>query len=89
MLSGVSPDLAICAGNGAPCATSPLVRLAREIVGPDKPILPRNPVAGGLAESGALLHLVLALSTRPPSGQALMLTTAGKNGFAAIHLEIP
>jgi hypothetical protein len=42
-----------------------------------------------MAESGALLHLVLALSTRPRAGQALMVATAGETGFAAIHLEIP
>jgi 3-oxoacyl-[acyl-carrier-protein] synthase II len=89
MLGGSVPNLTISAGNGAPCATSPLTSLAREIAGPDAPIVPPQAVAAGLAETGALLHLILALSSRPQSGQALLLATSGKSGFAAIHLELP
>lgn len=89
MLGGSVPNLTVCAGNGAPCATSPLTSLAREIAGPDAPIVPPHAVAAGLAETGALLHLILALSSRPRSGQALLLATSGESGFAAIQLELP
>jgi hypothetical protein len=89
MLGGSVPSLTISAGNGAPCATSPLTSLAREIAGPDAPIVPPQAVAAGLAETGALLHLILTLSSRPRSGQALLLATSGESGFAAIHLELP
>jgi len=89
MLNGSIPNLIIRAGNGAPCATSPSDRLAGEIAGYGVPILQPQPVAAGLAETGGLLHLILALSNRPGSGQALLLATSGENGFAAIHLELP
>ena len=89
MLGGSVPNLTISAGNGAPCATSPLTSLAREIAGPDAAIVPPQAVAAGLAETGALLHLILALSSRPQSGQALLLATSGESGFATIHLELP
>ena len=60
---GAIPNLIICAGNGAPCATSSTDRLAREITGSDTPIVPPQAVAAGLAETGGLLHLILALSS--------------------------
>ncbi len=89
MLDGTVPNLIIGAGNGAPCAISPLTNLAHDISGPDASIISPKTVAAGLAESGALLHLILALSTRPISGQALLLATSGQSGFAAVHLELP
>ncbi len=88
MIDGSVPDLAICAGNGAPCAPSSTDRLAREITGFDTPIVLPQAVAGGLATTGGLLHLVLALSGSPTSGQALLLATSGRSGYAAIHLEL-
>ncbi|MGP8271313.1 MAG: beta-ketoacyl synthase N-terminal-like domain-containing protein [Terracidiphilus sp.] len=88
MLGGVIPNLTICAGNGAPCATSSTDRLAREITGFDTPIVLPQAVAAGLAKTGGLLHLILALSCRPVGAQALLLATAGESSYAAIHLEL-
>jgi len=89
MLAAVVPSLTICAGNGAPCSTSPITAMAREIAGHHAAIVPPQPVAAGLADTGALLHLVLALSSRPSNGQALLLGASGKNSFAALLLELP
>jgi hypothetical protein len=88
MLNGSVPSLTICSGNGAPCATSPTAVLAREITGDNPVILPQAFVQG-LAGTGALFHLIAALSKRPVSGQALFLGTARDNGFAALLLELP
>jgi len=99
MLSDSVRSLTICAGNGAPCATGPTAALAREISGPSAPIVPTQAVAAGLADTGALLHLILALSSRPRTGPALLLGssgpgtsgsgTSGDHGFAALLLELP
>jgi Beta-ketoacyl synthase, N-terminal domain len=89
MLGGSVPSLTICAGNGAPCATSSTIALAREITGDGAAIIPPQPVAAGLADTSALFHLILALSGRPSSGQALLLGTSGVSGFAALRLELP
>lgn len=88
MLDGSVPSLTICSGNGAPCASSPTAALAREIAG-DNPVIPPQAFAQGLAGTGALFHLIAALSNRPVSGQALFLGTARDNGFAALLLELP
>jgi 3-oxoacyl-[acyl-carrier-protein] synthase II len=79
----------ICAGNGAPCAASSTSALARAISGPSAKIVPAHAVAAGLADAGALLHLILALSSGPRSGPALLLGTSGDGGFAALLLELP
>jgi hypothetical protein len=89
MLDGAVPSLTICAGNGSPCATSSTIDLACEIVGSHAAIVPPQAVAAGLTDTGALLHLILALSGRPDSGQALLLGTAGDSGYAALLLELP
>ncbi len=93
MLGGSVPSLTICAGNGAPCATSSTTALAREIAGLGAAIVPPHAVAAGLVDTGVLLHLILALSERPSSGQALLLGTSlgrsGDSGFAALLLELP
>jgi hypothetical protein len=89
MLGGSTPSLIICAGNGAPCATSPTTALAREIAGHGAVIIPPQAVAAGLADTGALLHLIMALSSWPNSGQVLLLGTSGDSGFAALLLELP
>jgi 3-oxoacyl-(acyl-carrier-protein) synthase len=89
LLNGTVPDLTICTGNGAPCATTPETCSARRIVGPDATILPSRAVAKGLADTGALLHLILALSKKHASGQALMLGTSSNGGYAALLLELP
>jgi len=89
MLEGPLPTLVICSGNGAPCAPSPTVGLAREIAGTDAVVIPSQPFAQGLAGVGALFHLILALSSRPISGSALLLGTARDSGFAALLLELP
>jgi Beta-ketoacyl synthase, N-terminal domain len=89
MLGDSIPSLTICTGNGAPCATNPTTALACEISGSDAVIIPPQPFALGLAGTGALFHLILALGSRPISGQALLLGTAGDGGFAALLLELP
>jgi 3-oxoacyl-(acyl-carrier-protein) synthase len=88
VLGGAIPDITICTGNGAPCASSSTAALAREISGPTAEIVPAQAVAAGLADAGALLHLILALSSRPRNGQALLLGTSGDSGFAALLLEL-
>ena len=89
MLGGSVPSLTICAGNGAPCATSSTSALAARFPDRSAGIVPAQAVAAGLTDAGALLHLILALSSQPPSGQALLLGTSGDNGFAALLLELP
>jgi hypothetical protein len=89
MLGGSIPSLTICTTNGAPCATRSVTDLAREIAGDGATIVPPQAVAAGLADAGALFHLILALSNRPRSGQALLLGTSGDSGFAALLLELP
>ncbi len=89
MLGGSVPSLTVCTGNGAPCASSPTAALAREIVGHAAAIVPPHAVAAGLVNTGALLHLILALSERPSSGQTLLLGSSGDSGFAALLLELP
>ncbi|MGB9206224.1 MAG: beta-ketoacyl synthase N-terminal-like domain-containing protein, partial [Terriglobales bacterium] len=89
MLGGSVPSLTVCTTNGAPCATSPVAAVAREIVGPDAAVVPPRAVAAGLADTSALLHLILALSSRPIGGQMLLLGTSGDSGFAALLLELP
>lgn len=96
MLDGTVPDLILCAGNGGPCAPSPVTKLAREIGGHDAVIIPPDAVAAGMADTGALLHLILGLSNGPKSGLALLLGTSGitgdmsrDHGFTALLLELP
>jgi hypothetical protein len=88
MLGGSVPSLTICSGNGAPCASSPTTTLAREISGDGAVIILPQTFALGLAGTGALFHLILALSSRPINGQTLLLATAGESGFAALLLEL-
>jgi hypothetical protein len=88
MLNGAVPSLTICSGNGAPCATSSTAVLAGETTG-DNPVILPQAFAQGLAGTGALFHLIAALSNRPVTGQALFLGTACDNGFAALLLELP
>jgi 3-oxoacyl-[acyl-carrier-protein] synthase II len=89
MLGGSVPTLTVCTTNGAPCATSPVAAVAREIAGDGGTIISPQAAAAGLADTGALLHLILALSIRSESGQLLLLGTSGDNSFAAILLERP
>ncbi len=89
MLGDSVPSLTVCTTNGAPCATSPVTAVAREIAGDGGTIVPPQAVAAGLADTSALLHLILALSSRPNSGQMLLLGTSGDSGFAALLLELP
>jgi 3-oxoacyl-(acyl-carrier-protein) synthase len=93
MLRGSVPRLAICSGNGEPCAVSPTASLIREIAGDDCVITPPRAFARGLAGNGALFHLILSLGnlagSPSPHEQALFLGTARNNGFAAILLELP
>jgi 3-oxoacyl-(acyl-carrier-protein) synthase len=88
LLDGDLPDFTICAGNGAPCLPNPLTCSYRDLVGEDTTIFPAQPVAAGMGEAGALLHLLLALSKRPGHGEALLLGTSAHGGFAALRLEL-
>jgi 3-oxoacyl-(acyl-carrier-protein) synthase len=88
-LGGSVPSLTICSGNGAPCASSVTTVLAREICGDEAAIIPSQVFAQGLAGTGALFHLIFAVSSRPVSGRALLLGTAGDSEYAAIELELP
>ena len=88
MLGESVPNLIICAGSGAPCATGFTAALAREIGGASSVIVPPQAVAAGLADTSAFLHLILALSNRPGTGQALLLGSSGESGFAALLLEL-
>jgi hypothetical protein len=71
--------------------------LACEIGGRNTVIVPPDAVAAGMADTGALLHLILGLSNDPKSGLALLLATSGsisgdtlhEHGFAALLLELP
>jgi beta-ketoacyl synthase-like protein len=89
MLGASIPNLTICSGNGTPCAVSPTATLAREIVGDKLPIIPPHVFAQGLAGSGAIFHLMMALASHRVSGPALFLGTARNNGFAALLLDLP
>jgi 3-oxoacyl-(acyl-carrier-protein) synthase len=89
MIGDSVPSLIICSGNGAPCAVSPTTTLARAISGDGAGITLPQAFALGLAGTGALFHLILALGSRTISGQALLLGTAGDSGFAALLLELP
>jgi 3-oxoacyl-[acyl-carrier-protein] synthase II len=93
MLGASVPNLIVCSGNGVPCSASPTTALAREIAGDGAVIIPPQPFARGLAGTGALFHLILALnsgalSSRQIRGQGLLLGTAGDGGFAAVLLEL-
>jgi Beta-ketoacyl synthase, N-terminal domain len=89
MLDGVIPSLIICAGSGSPCANGSTTAWGRDISGPDAVIVPPNTAAAGLPDTSAFLHLILALSTRPCGGPALLLGSSGERGFAALLLELP
>jgi 3-oxoacyl-(acyl-carrier-protein) synthase len=88
LLGDARLDLAICSGNGAPCASAPPACPARDLVGAETAIYPAQAVAAGMEEAGALLHLLLALSKRPGPGQALLLGTSAHGGYAALRLEL-
>ena len=88
MLGESVSNLIICAGSGAPCATGFTAALTREIGGASSVIVPPQAVAAGLADTSAFLHLILALSNRPGTGQALLLGSSGESGFAALLLEL-
>ena len=84
LLHDITPNLLICASNGTPCDIG-TVSAASNAAGT---IFPAQSVALGLTDTGALLHLVLALSHQPESGTALLLATSGSSGYAALQLEI-
>jgi 3-oxoacyl-(acyl-carrier-protein) synthase len=88
LLGDPQPCLIICGSDGAPCAFRPLTCSARKLVGEGATIYPAQPVAAGMGEAGALFHLLLALSRRPASGQALLLGTSALGGYAALRLEL-
>jgi hypothetical protein len=82
MLGDSVPSLVICGGSDSPCAIGSTTALAHEFSGPNAASVPPqiilpNAVAAGLADTSALLHLILALSSRPRGGQALLLGTSG------------
>jgi len=91
ILQGTVPSLVICGGDGGPCSTSSPISLAKEFAEKEErtAVIPAQGVALGLADSGALFHLALALSAKPVSGTALMLATADNGGFATVLLDLP
>ncbi|HLV88924.1 MAG TPA: beta-ketoacyl synthase N-terminal-like domain-containing protein [Candidatus Sulfotelmatobacter sp.] len=93
MLNDSGPTLAICSGDGEPCAASSTASLVREVAGDDCVIMPPEAMARGLAGNGALFHLIVALGNLANAQrlhrQAIFLGTARDNGFAAILLELP
>jgi len=89
LLGNSVPRSIISAGNGVPCSTSAATDSISSIAGPAANIIPAQAVASGLTDTGALLHLVLALGAKPDSGHALMLSTSHNSGFAALLLELP
>lgn len=62
-----------CSGGGSPCLTHDATEAVRALAGPSATIFAAHPAAHGLAESGGLLHLLLALSQHPAPGPALQL----------------
>jgi hypothetical protein len=82
------PDFIICASNGMPCASNSLTCSVRKLVGEGAKIFPAQPVAEGMGDAGALLHLLLALSNHPGPGEALLLGTSAHGGYAALRLEL-
>jgi 3-oxoacyl-(acyl-carrier-protein) synthase len=88
LMGGVQARFIFCANDGAPCSNSPANSPARGMTGEGSAILPAEPVAAGMAETGGLLHLRLALSKRPGPGQALQLGVSAHGGYAALRLEI-
>jgi hypothetical protein len=98
-----APALVFSAGDGSPCSSDPPANIFRSCAGQafsnqsfssqsfsrnDARIVPSLPVADGLARSGGLFHLLLALSRRAGSGPTLMLGTAAGGAFAALRLEV-
>jgi hypothetical protein len=81
-------QLIFAAGHGRPCSGDALLGEAGSFAGKDARCVPSLPVADGLAASGGLFHLLLALSRRAASGPALMLGTAAGGAFAALRLEV-
>jgi 3-oxoacyl-(acyl-carrier-protein) synthase len=90
-LQSTVPSLVICGGDGGPCSTSSPSSLAKDLVQRVErtAVIPAQAVALGLADSGALFHLALALSTKPGCGAALMLATSDNGGFATVLLDLP
>jgi hypothetical protein len=84
-----APSLVFCAGNGGPCSSDVSAAAPHPFPGQDAHLVRTLPVADGLARSGGLLHLLLALSRQPGSGPALMLGSAAGGSFAALRLEVP
>ena len=88
LLGDATPTFTICTGNGGPCASSHTTCSTRDLVGEDATIYPAQPVATGIGDASALLHLLLALSRHPGAGDALLLATSANGGFAALRLEL-
>jgi hypothetical protein len=88
LLGDATPTFTICTGNGGPCASSHTTCSTRDLVGEDATIYPAQPVASGIGDASALLHLLLALSRHPGAGDALLLATSANGGFAALRLEL-
>jgi 3-oxoacyl-(acyl-carrier-protein) synthase len=81
-------NFVFCAGNGAPCDSTPELCLARGLGGDAATVYPAQPVAAGMGEAGGLLHLLLALSKQPGAGEALLVAESAHCGYAALRLEI-
>lgn len=85
LLGDLQPDFIIYS---APSAYKPMACSVRDLVGELATVFPAQPVAAGIGDSGGLLHILLALSKRIGSGQALLLGTSAHGGYAALRLEL-
>jgi hypothetical protein len=85
LLGDLQPDFIIYS---APSASSSSTCSARDLFDERATIFPAQTVAAGMGDSGGLLHILMALSKRPGSGQALLLGTSAHGGYAALRLEL-
>ncbi len=93
MLGGCVPSLTICAGNGAPCATSPTIGLGSRDCRPERR---HRPAAGRCCGSGRYgrsspLDPGLKQSAQQRAGSVVrnIVRNSGDSGFAALLLELP
>lgn len=88
LLGETRANFVFCAGNGAPCDSTPELCLARSLARDAATVYAAQPVAAGMGDAGGLLHLLLALSKRPGAGEALLVGASAHCGYAALRLEI-
>jgi hypothetical protein len=88
LMDNWQPTLVICTCNGEPCANCISANSAGKFIGPQAQSIPPERFAAGLADTGGLFHLILAMRGLERSENALMLGTSGAHGHAAVRLEV-